>query len=284
MKFTLAHVIIGLFTILIIVIVSLNWESSSSIILTSTSWCAFIMFAFITALAFDKLGLKTQFLIGFLSLIVLLAIYYVLRTIFPSIILQIDLVILFVFVSLFGLIFASSQPAINSSNLPFSPSKLIPKTIKLIIDGKIKNSFDLKVFYKNEPAEKGLTYDRFLFLIYHSAISCENEECNVDKVKSLIEPLIHEMEEHKPYDMVNTKERLLIQNIHSIAKREVLNNHEQILGNLESLSQAIYENQIRLDDEKKKNKQSLIVSWVGIFLTVILSIISIIISLTGYRI
>ena len=76
----------------------------------------------------------------------------------------------------------------------------------------------------------------------------------------------------------------MFKTIHTIVEKSDINDKERLIDNIKSLADAIIENEERLAIEHKRNNQSLTLSWGGIILTLILSIISIYITINGITI
>lgn len=282
MKVTLAHVIKIIFSLIIIASV-LYWlimESSSVIILQCFTWLSFAIIALFVGIQLSEIKTAIRLLIGIGTFIILAVGYIVCAKFSPDITIYIHIIMTFILICFVLIIFLSNN----------SPSKIINQEdkitiskssaiINLIIRGRIDNEEQLELFYDN-LGKVPFSFHTFVSAIYDLAQrDSEMSDDNWKKIQSLTYPIICKEKEKVKFHDIKGTEKEFIQTIYNICKNSDFNDKSRLLDNLNSTYKSILENQKRFEIEQRRNSQSLFISWIGIIVTVILSLLSILISL-----
>lgn len=158
------------------------------------------------------------------------------------------------------------------------PSELKLKSpINNIVKGRLTTEFQLRIFY--EDFYSNITsYNNFLRTILSIGRDELSDE-NWNKVNSLIEPILLSLEEKEPFSKITGKEKESINNLYNLFSNNLRENKDVYLLQLRDLVDSICERQRQLECEERKNKQAYNLSLVGLLLTIILSLVSILISI-----
>lgn len=99
-------------------------------------------------------------------------------------------------------------------------------------------------------------------------------------VSGLLEPIVLEFQEQQPFnELLKGQEKEMIHQIYRLTNLSEFPNRESVIFHLNILVGTIHEREQVLQEEKKRNSQSLTMSTIGLILTIILSAISICIGL-----
>lgn len=283
MKITLAQVILfllgsSLFILLMFTLVDPNK------LFTSLSWLTFLLISILLPIFFSKINTIIRLLIGFGTFVLLGTAYIICTQYFVGAIDYINICMVIVFFSSLFIFYIS----VKSNNTDIEKLKAEPtpssNPIGLIINGRIKTAKQLHTFYDNLENPR-FTYLTFLSAIYDATLrNTEITESDWEKVENLVFPILQIEKDKERYDKIISKEKEFVQNIHTIIEKSDIKDKERLIDNIKSLADAIIENQERFALEHKRNNQSLTLSWGGIILTLILSIVSIYITINGITI
>lgn len=152
-----------------------------------------------------------------------------------------------------------------------------------IVKGRLSSEFQLRIFY--EDYYRNITsYNNFLRTILSIGRDELSDE-NWNKVNSLIEPILLDLEEKEPFSKITGKEKESINNLYNLFLDNYRGKNKEVyLLQLRDLVDSIYERQRLLEDEERKNKQAYNLSLIGLLLTIILSLLSIMISIFNIKI
>ena len=248
------------------------------ILLSCVSYMTIIFVSFFISLFFNKISTFIRVFIGVGVFILLTSLYVIFQNQNYNSVKYINSTLFIVFVLLMILACRSSPKLENNKE---SKDRIYDdwSPLDLILSGRINNRFDLLMFY-DKHNNRHIAFSSFLNELYDSAILNKdlNKE-NLDQIKKLIVPILKIVYSQEKYDKLNSKERDFIQKIHSIVENDNSSNKERIYDNLNSLAEVLYDNQNRMQNEIKRNNQALVVSWFGIIVTIILSVLSILITI-----
>lgn len=280
MKVTLANLLKVIISI-VIIIALLNWllrESSTEILLRCFTWLSFIIISLFISLQLDKIKSYIRVFVGIGTFIVLAAGYLICINFFPSITTYIHIIMTIIFVCFVLIIFLTTNT-----------QKIIPQTEKLatsnsnptnlIINGRIRNEEQLKIFYDN-LGDVPYSFRTYVCAIYDlCARDKDMKEDDWLKIEGLTYPIVIREREKAIFSDIKGNERECIQTIYDLCSNSDMVDKNRVIDNLKSTYKSIIENQKRFEIEQKRNNQALFISWIGVILTVILSVLSILISL-----
>ena len=285
MKITLAQFLMYILGgSLFVLLMTTLLKQDASILFTCISWITFLLISILLPMFFNKINTSIRILIGIGTFALLATTYIICIQYFADAIQYINTIMVIVFFgSLF--IFYISIKSNNTEVVKSTPEPNVSSNpIGLIIKGRIKTAKQLHTFYDNLEKPR-FTYLTFLSAIYDATLrNTEITEGDWEKVESLVFPILQIEKDKERYDKITSKEKEFVQNIHTIVEKSDINDKERLIDNIKSLADAIIENEERLAIEHKRNNQSLTLSWGGIILTLILSIISIYITINGITI
>ena len=241
--------------------------------LTYLSWVEIFVFSFLISLGFNDQKMIIRILVFFASIILLGGGYFILGRLSNLNMLYVNSIIVLLFL-LFVFVIIASPKLNNDPIIPKNPNPYI-------INGRITTKNQLRLFYEEQTAGN---YDFETFV--KSALSVARDTLNDDQwqlVKSLLEPIVLEFEEHQPFSKIEGQEKETLQDIYRLTS-DYEKIKEPIFVQLKSLVDTIYKKDQKLYAEEKRNSQALTLSIVGLILTIILSSISICISLFGWKI
>ena len=119
------------------------------------------------------------------------------------------------------------------------------------------------------------SFERFLDSFLISSIKRDLSGTYRKEANEIINPILQRIKDKNPYSNVNERERRILLSIEDTTKKStnlVEGEKAAIKHNLEDLAMALEENQNTLKKSKKSNR----LAWLGILITVIFGIISII--------
>ena len=285
MKITLAQVLMyllggSLFVLLMITLL----KQDTSIIFTCISWVTFLLISVLLPLFFNKINTSIRILIGLGTFVLLATIYIICIQYFANAIQYINTVMVIVFLGSVFICYISIKSNITEVVKLKSEPEASSNPIGLIINGRIKTAKQLHTFYNNLDKPR-FTYLTFLNAIYDATLrNTEISESDWKIVENLVFPILQVEKDKERYDKIISKEKEFVQNIHTIVEKSDIKDKDRLIDNIKSLADAIIENQERFALEHKRNNQSLTLSWGGIILTLILSIVSIYITIKGITI
>lgn len=285
MKITLAQVLMyllggSLFVLLMITLL----KQDTSIIFTCISWVTFLLISVLLPLFFNKINTSIRILIGLGTFVLLSTIYIICIQYFANAIQYINTVMVIVFLGSVFICYISIKSNITEVVKLKSEPEASSNPIGLIINGRIKTAKQLHTFYNNLDKPR-FTYLTFLNAIYDATLrNTEISESDWKIVENLVFPILQVEKDKERYDKIISKEKEFVQNIHTIVEKSDIKDKDRLIDNIKSLADAIIENQERFALEHKRNNQSLTLSWGGIILTLILSIVSIYITIKGITI
>lgn len=125
------------------------------------------------------------------------------------------------------------------------------------------------------------SYERFLDSFLYYVREHDEDGTLITEAYAVIKPIIYKIKEEDPFSNVNEKERRILLSINDTMKKS--NNladseKSAIKHNLDDLAIALEKSQEELKKSKKSNK----LTWLGIIITVLFGIISMIPSIIDY--
>lgn len=274
----LIHLItIFLFVGLLITVASMFYSAESiNTFFTYLSWAEFLVVSFLITFAFSDKIMIIRILVFCTSVTLLGGGYVMLERLFGLNMLFVNCIVLILFLLFVTLLL--TQP---SSQLPTSNKSTPPNPVKHIVSGRITNENQLKVFYEEQGLEN-CSYETFV----RAALAYAREALDNDQwklVSGLLEPIVLEFQEQQPFnELLKGQEKEMIHQIYRLTNLPGFQNRDSVIFHLNILVGTIYEREQNLQAEKKRNSQSLLMSIIGLILTIILSFISICIGLFGW--
>lgn len=278
----LIHVIyIGIgISIIISVLQYFELLDAVSTLLSYISWITMLIFSIFISKCFNKQSGIVQFLIGTIFFLSFLSFYILLSEYSENSIPYINSIwVGSVFAFIIGIIYSRiKEPNIpqkrNQEQLPLSP-------YKDIINGKITTEEHLIKYFESQSFEK-INYLEYLQTLKKVYIDNEDiEENNREIVNKLVNPILEREAQYEYIYALTGSEHNLIRDLHDLAHKEGITNSEIILEKLKLITSGIVKYQKQIEDESKRNTQSLNISIAGILVSVILSILSFVFSDKG---
>lgn len=274
-KMKLIHLIAILLLIGLLITVASMFYSADSMntFFTYLSWVEFLVFSFLITFAFSDKRMIIRILVFLSSFTLLGGGYVMLERLFGLNMLFINCIVLLLFLLFVTLLL--TQP---SSQLPISNKSTPQNPVKHILSGRITNESQLRLFYEEQELDK-CSFETFV----RAALAYARETLDNDQwklVSGLLEPIVLEFQEQQPFnELLKGQEKEMIHQIYRLTNLSEFPNRESVIFHLNILVGTIHEREQVLQEEKKRNSQSLTMSTIGLILTIILSAISICIGL-----
>lgn len=249
---------------------------------TVCSWIGIFIFSVMITWCFNAQPNIVRFCITILILGLFLFLYTTLARTKPNVISYINAFGLAIFVSFiicFIYIFHFSSKNSNEK----TQNKELDKPQSLIIaiyQGRYNTRNDLFRFYTNYTSKKDTFIDLLNVICEVCIESINNQDLSqiikerCQKVYSVVKPILEEEKEVEYLMNVTGKERDSLMFLHNSSKKLDVSKQEAVIRHLSIIADSIIITKNKLTEENNRNTQSLTLSMIGIILTILFSLLS----------
>ena len=249
---------------------------------TVCSWIGIFIFSVMITWCFNAQPNIVRFCITILILGLFLFLYTTLARTKPNVISYINafgLAILVSFIICFIYIFPFSSKNSNEK----TQNKELDKPQSLIIaiyQGRYNTRNDLFRFYTNYTSKKDTFIDLLNVICEVCIESINNQDLSqiikerCQKVYSVVKPILEEEKEVEYLMNVTGKERDSLMYLHNSSKKLDVSKQEAVIRHLSIIADSIIITKNKLTEENNRNTQSLTLSMIGIILTILFSLLS----------
>ena len=244
---------------------------------TYICWFALLAFSMLCAMSCNKQMSTIQFLIGFTLLVFFGYTYFFVNECANQLLPFLNAFWLIIFImELCFVVFIIYNGQNDKKRIQAKQNKIESKAklIKTLFHDKVLDNNELKKRYENWGWVNNITYDAFLKTIYD--VASENwSEYGFDEtlieyctnLKNIIQPIIVNEKESNIFTNIEGDEKRLFIQIYSAMKEK---SHNYIdINNLIELGSHIANYQRIIKSENERNNQSLTISIIGIYLTIL---------------
>ena len=223
-----------------------------------------------------------RFCITILILGLFLFLYTTLARTKPNVISYMNAFGLAIFVS-FIICFIYIFPFSSKNSNEKTQNKELDKPQSLIIaiyQGRYNTRNDLFRFYTNYTSKKDTFIDLLNVICEVCIESINNQDLSqiikerCQKVYSVVKPILEEEKEVEYLMYVTGKERDSLMYLHNSSKKLDVSKQEAVIRHLSIIADSIIITKNKLTEENNRNTQSLTLSMIGIILTILFSLLS----------
>lgn len=249
---------------------------------TVCSWIGIFIFSVMITWCFNAQPNIVRFCITILILGLFLFLYTTLARTKPNVISYINALGLAIFVS-FIICFIYIFPFYPKNSNEKTQNKELDKPQNLIIaiyQGRYNTRNDLFRFYTNYTSKKDTFIDLLNVICEVCIESINNQDLSqiikerCQKVYSIVKPILEEEKEVEYLMNVTGKERDSLMFLHNSSKKLDVSKQEAVIRHLSIIADSIIITKNKLTEENNRNTQSLTLSMIGIILTILFSLLS----------
>lgn len=249
---------------------------------TVCSWIGIFIFSVMITWCFNAQPNIVRFCITILILGLFLFLYTTLARTKPNVISYMNALGLATFVS-FIICFIYIFPFSSKNSNEKTQNKELDKPQSLIIaiyQGRYNTRNDLFRFYTNYTSKKDTFIDLLNVICEVCIESINNQDLSqiikerCQKVYSVVKPILEEEKEVEYLMNVTGKERDSLMFLHNSSKKLDVSKQEAVIRHLSIIADSIIITKNKLTEENNRNTQSLTLSMIGIILTILFSLLS----------
>lgn len=249
---------------------------------TVCSWIGIFVFSVMITWCFNTQPNIVRFCITILILGLFLFLYTTLARTKPNVISYINAFGLAISVS-FIICFIYIFPFSSKNSNEKTQNKELDKPQNLIIaiyQGRYNTRNDLFRFYTNYTSKKDTFIDLLNVICEVCIESINNQDLSqiikerCQKVYSIVKPILEEEKEVEYLMNVTGKERDSLMFLHNSSKKLDVSKQEAVIRHLSIIADSIIITKNKLTEENNRNTQSLTLSMIGIILTILFSLLS----------
>ena len=249
---------------------------------TVCSWIGIFIFSVMITWCFNAQPNIVRFCITILILGLFLFLYTTLARTKPNVISYMNALGLAIFVS-FIICFIYIFPFLLLNSNEKAQNKELDKPQSLIIaiyQGRYNTRNDLFRFYTNYTSKKDTFIDLLNVICEVCIESINNQDLSqiikerCQKVYSVVKPILEEEKEVEYLMNVTGKERDSLMFLHNSSKKLDVSKQEAVIRHLSIIADSIIITKNKLTEENNRNTQSLTLSMIGIILTILFSLLS----------
>ena len=281
---TLANAIIIAFAAFVVftVLQTLGIVNLFLLVYTVCSWIGIFIFSVMITRCFNAQPNIVRFCITILILGLFLFLYTTLARTKPNVISYMNAFGLAIFVS-FIICLICIFPFSSKNSNEKTQNKELDKPQSLIIaiyQGRYNTRNDLFRFYTNYTSKKDTFIDLLNVICEVCIESINNQDLSqiikerCQKVYSVVKPILEEEKEVEYLMNVTGKERDSLMFLHNSSKKLDVSKQEAVIRHLSIIADSIIITKNKLTEENNRNTQSLTLSMIGIILTILFSLLS----------
>ena len=249
---------------------------------TVCSWIGIFIFSVMITWCFNAQPNIVRFCITILILGLFLFLHTTLARTKPNVISYMNALGLAIFVS-FIICFIYIFPFSSKNSNEKTQNKELDKPQSLIIaiyQGRYNTRNDLFRFYTNYTSKKDTFIDLLNVICEVCIESINNQDLSqiikerCQKVYSVVKPILEEEKEVEYLMNVTGKERDSLMFLHNSSKKLDVSKQEAVIRHLSIIADSIIITKNKLTEENNRNTQSLTLSMIGIILTILFSLLS----------
>lgn len=249
---------------------------------TVCSWIGIFIFSVMITWCFNAQPNIVRFCITILILGLFLFLYTTLARTKPNVISYMNAFGLAIFVP-FIICFIYIFPFSSKNSNEKTQNKELDKPQSLIIaiyQGRYNTRNDLFRFYTNYTSKKDTFIDLLNVICEVCIESINNQDLSqiikerCQKVYSVVKPILEEEKEVEYLMNVTGKERDSLMYLHNSSKKLDVSKQEAVIRHLSIIADSIIITKNKLTEENNRNTQSLTLSMIGIILTILFSLLS----------
>ena len=248
---------------------------------TVCSWIGIFIFSVMITWCFNTQPNIVRSCITILISMLFLFLYTTLARTKPNVISYINAFGLAIFVS-FIICFIYIFPFSSKNSNEKTQNKELDKPQNLIIaiyQGRYNTRNDLFRFYTNYTSKKDTFIDLLNVICEVCIESINNQDLSqiierCQKVYSIVKPILEEEKDVEYLMNVTGKERDSLMFLHNSSKKLDVSKQEAVIRHLSIIADSIIITKNKLTEENNRNTQSLTLSMIGIILTILFSLLS----------